>query len=359
MSTQAPAGVRVVGVGAQASVGRSAAAAAAAVRARLPTAALHPYIVDRFGDPVKVARAPWLPAELGLLDRLLALGTEAAREALAPAAQALAASRTRTAVLVGLPDARPGLPPQLAEAVPAAVAGLLPAQVPVPDRRSLPLGHVAGLAAVEEGCRLIREGQADACLAGGVESYLDWITLEWIDWTGQLLSQANRYGFIPGEAAGFCLLASERLVASARLPVLGTVLGAATAREPKLRRDRAVCVGEGLTESWRRALAALPAGAKVDQLIGDLNGQPHRADEFGFTMTRLGDRFHDPGRFRTPAECWGDVGAASGPLFVALAVQAGRRRYAAGPLTLLWAGARGAERSSALVHVPPRAEGEE
>jgi 3-oxoacyl-[acyl-carrier-protein] synthase I len=354
MSAPAIPGVCVVGLGAQTPVGGSVPAAAAAVRARLPMVAEHPYIVDRFGEPVTVARAPWLPAEMSLLDRLLALGTEAAREALAPLLSVSPVARSRLAVVAGLPAVRPGLPLGLAEPMLDALSALLPEGGRLMGRRALLLGGVAGLTAVEEGCRLIREGNTDACLAGGIESYIDRVTLEWLDWTGQFHSPNHSWGFIPGEAAGFCLLASERLVRDARLEVLGTVRGASTILEPKLRRDRAVCLGEGLTESFRRTLAALPDGAKVDQVIGDLNGQPHRADEFGFTMTRLAGRFHDPGRFHTPAECWGDVGAASGPLFLALAALAGKKRYARGPHTLVWASAMVAERAAALIHVDPR-----
>ncbi len=349
--------VLVVGIGAQTPVGRSAAASAAAIRARIPMLALHPYIVDRFGNRVTVARAPWLPAEVSLLDRLIALAREAAEEAYLPATAVPAGAKVRLALLIGLPAERPGLPADLAEAALAAVASLIPKEIRVVERRPLLLGHVAGLAAIEEGCRWIREGRADLCLAGGIESYIDRATLEWIDWTGQLHAPGNSWGFVPGEAAGFCLLASERLAAEASLKVLGSVLGAATTLEPKLRRDRAVCSGDGLTESWRCTLAGLPAEAKVDQMICDMNGQSHRADEFAFAIMRLSRRFQDPGRFRTPADCWGDVGAASGPLFLALAVMAGKKRWAAGPHTLLWCNAMVAERSSALVHVPCGAVG--
>jgi len=319
--------------------------------------ALHAYIVDRFGNRVTVARAPWIPPELSLLQRLLALGRDAAEEALLPAKTIPAGAKVRLALFAGLPAERPGLPADLGKGALAAVAAVIPKEVRVVEQQSLLLGHVAGLRAVEEGCRWIQEGRADLCLAGGIESYIDRATLEWIDWTGQLHAPTNSWGFVPGEAAGFCLLASERLAAQASLKVLGHVLSAATTLEPKLRRDRAVCSGDGLTESWRRTLAALPAGAKVDQMMCDLNGQSHRADEFAFAMMRLSPRFQDPGRFRTPADCWGDVGAASGPLFVALAVMAGKKRWAAGPHTLLWCNAMVAERSSALVHVPCGAMG--
>src|SRR5262249_34203757 len=103
-------GVCVVGVGAQTPVGRSAPASAAAVRAKLGNFAEHPYMLDAAGEPMRVARAPWLPAELPLADRVLALTEAAAREALRPL-EALAPGGKRVlAAVMGLSSARPGLP---------------------------------------------------------------------------------------------------------------------------------------------------------------------------------------------------------------------------------------------------------
>jgi 3-oxoacyl-[acyl-carrier-protein] synthase-1 len=257
------------------------------------------------------------------------------------------------AIVVGLPAPRPGLPDAIGRSMLAALEASVPVHFDLLEQQAYLLGHVAGLVAVENSCRLIQQGVVDLCLAGGVESYIDRVTLEWLDWTWQLHARTHPWGFVPGEGAGFCVLASDRYVAAAGLPVLGAVLSATTVQEEKLRRDHKVCIGEALTDSVRRTLAHLPPSTKVDQTICDLNGQTHRADEFGFTVTRLGAHFVDPGRFLTPADCWGDVGAASGPLYIALAINAGQRGYASGPNTLLMTSAMVAERSSALLHANP------
>jgi 3-oxoacyl-[acyl-carrier-protein] synthase-1 len=313
--------------------------------------ATHPFIVDRYGDPIRVSRAPWVPAEMGLCERMSVLTIEAASEAIQPALAVLTAKRRRIGVVLGFPAVRPGWPSDTADELLTRIAGLLPRNLIQEECRTLLLGHVGGMAAIEQGWQLIREEVVDVCLVGGVESYIERRTLEWIDWSWQLQARTFPWGFIPGEAAGFCLLASEQCAAAAGIPVLATVLGAATALEPRLRRDHTICIGEGLTESMRRTLAVATDGIKVDQTICDLNGQTHRADEFGFAMMRLCEKFRDPSRFRAPADSWGDVGAASGPLFVALAAMAGQKRYAAGPYTLLCTAAMLAERSSILLHV--------
>ena len=86
-------------------------------------------------------------------------------------------------------------------------------------------------------------------------------------------------------------------------------------------------------------------------MICDLNGEPYRANELGFSITRLARRFAAPGEFLAPADCWGDVGAASGPLFAAIAIAAGARGYGRGPRNLLWASSEGGQRSAALLEV--------
>jgi 3-oxoacyl-[acyl-carrier-protein] synthase-1 len=84
-------------------------------------------------------------------------------------------------------------------------------------------------------------------------------------------------------------------------------------------------------------------------MICDQNGEPYRADEFGFALVRLSERFSGGSDFLAPADCWGDVGAASGPLFVALAAAAAERGYARGPYYLAWASSESGERVAALL----------
>jgi 3-oxoacyl-[acyl-carrier-protein] synthase-1 len=350
--------VHIVDVGARTSVGESAAASAASVRARVTMMAEHPAIRDRFGEPIVVASAPWLPPRATLPERICALAAEAAAEAVLPSAQQCASHGVRPIAIIGTPAPRPGWQPASDAPLRAALMQQLPQDSPPQALRTLSLGHVSGLVALEQAWKLIRAGQAEACLAGGVESYIDRATLEWIDWTGQLHGKANPRGFIPGEAACFCLLMSADAMQRCGLRSRGILLSVATANEPKLRRDKAICIGEGLTDAMQRCLAVLPEDAgQVDQLIYDFNGQPHRAEEYGFTAMRIGERLRSPSDLLAPADCWGDVGAASGPLFVMLAAMAAQRDYTRGPLTLLWTGAMLAERSVALVHCPPGQRG--
>ena len=114
-------------------------------------------------------------------------------------------------------------------------------------------------------------------------------------------------------------------------------------------RTPTVCVGDGLTAAFREGLGALPAGAKITDVYCDMNGEPYRADEYGFACLRTKDRFVSASDFVAPADCWGDVSAASAPLGLVLSAVASAKGYAGGPYAFLWASSESGERGAALL----------
>lgn len=342
--------VCVVGVGAATSIGLTAPATAAAVRAGIAGFADHPYMIDRIGEPFVVASAPYMDIDVGGEDRFVELAVPALREALEPVSGLLGTS-VPIPTIVGLPESRPGLPEKLASTLAAKLPAATSNGCRIAQPSMLPNGHSAGLMAIESACRMIRGGQTEFCLIGGVDSYLDPDTLDWVEDGEQLHNLDNAWGFIPGEAAGFCLLCSGAAAARHDLNVLGHLLGVAAAQEENRIKTETVCIGKGLTEAAHGVLRSLAsADTLIDDTICDLNGEAYRADEFGFMLARTSERFVDTSKFTTPADCWGDVGAASGPLFILLASAAAMKGYAAGPLTLLWTSSEGGERAAALFH---------
>lgn len=72
-------------------------------------------------------------------------------------------------------------------------------------------------------------------------------------------------------------------------------------------------------------------------------------------MLRARALFRDAADFEAPADCWGDLGAASGPLYACLAIEAEARGYAKGSRTLIWASSEGGQRGAALLRRPGNA----
>lgn len=107
--------VLIAGLGARSAVGASAAASAAAIRARVSMFSNHPFMISKFGTPMIVARDAFLPEdELGAA-RFAGLAVPAAREAATALFNAPERHAGDVDLLIGLPPGRPGLPPGLAE----------------------------------------------------------------------------------------------------------------------------------------------------------------------------------------------------------------------------------------------------
>ncbi len=348
------ASVCIVGMGAQTPVGRTAPSAAAAVRARVSQIAEHPYLVDLRCTPMVVARAPWIEDNLDCARRMLALGKPALREALAPLALHPLRSQHRLLVLLGLPAPRPGLSEDRCSWLAQHLRDALPPSEGAVTVEVVTAGHALALSSLKLACQELAAQRVDACLVGGVDSFLCAETLNWLESEGRLFTAHNPRGAVPGEAAAFLLLMTSDRCHQIGLRALAGVVSAATAEEPAPLGSRSVCTGEGLSHAFRTALAKLPLGVRVDHALCDLNGEPYRADELAFTLARTSEWFVRPGAFRTPVDCWGDVGAASGGLLIMLAVSAWQRGYAPGSLILVSASS-GAHplRAAALLQAPP------
>lgn len=340
--------IYVVALGASTAVGRDAWSSAAAVRAGISGFSQHPYMVDTAGEPIRVARAPWLDIDLNGIERFKALLYPAIDQAI----ESLLHPRMnlpRITLALGLPSSRPGLAtdfqPKLIRELEERYSNTFSAV------SSFSKGHAAGLLALDVVIKKFAQNAFDACVVAGVDSYMEPETLEWLEECDQLHGAGplnNAWGFVPGEGAGAILLVRYQIAERVRLTPLAQVLGSGTAFEPKQIKTQTVCIGEGLTQAFRSGLAALPDGAKVTDVYCDMNGEPYRADEFGFTAVRVKECFESLSDFAAPADCWGDVSAASGPLHIGLASIAANKNYANGHSAMIWASSESGERASAL-----------
>lgn len=300
---------------------------------------------------MSVAIDPVLPPDMTNSDRMYQFARAAMEEALQPLMQ----SQTQGValpIIMGFPEERPGystvIGDQLIRKLATSQSGLFKFS-PV---MALHEGHAAGLIAIEKAAELIQTGQATWCLAGGADSYLNADTLEWLDDGGQLMSGENRSGFPPGEGAGFLLLASTAAAAKWKLPVLAWLIATSTTHEGKRIKTETICIGEGLTAAIQGVVRKLKLpDEKINTAYCDMNGERYRSEEFTFTLLRTQLAFVDAIDNVTPADCWGDVGAASGPLFANLAIASGLRGYARGPRPLLWASSECGKRSATLLHL--------
>ncbi|MER8433105.1 beta-ketoacyl synthase N-terminal-like domain-containing protein [Mesorhizobium caraganae] len=339
----------VVGVGARTPLGFSAAASAAAVRAGISGIQNHPYMIDRFGERMKVTRDVGIDAALGGPDRAVAIATSPALDALAPL-RGIGQS-VPVAMIVSTGQARPGQGDNFAASVYAQLRARLSQDIALAGGGSNAGGHAGGMLAIHHAFKMLKENKAKFCLAGGVDTYLEPETLEWLDEQEQLHSDENTYGFCPGEGAGFCLMTKLQTARDFVLKPLLEVVCTAIASEQNRIKTQTVCLGDGLSKAFQQLFDDAPIDP-VDRIICDMNGERYRGNEYGFAVLRNPGRFKDAADFETPADCWGDVGAASGPLFVSLVAEAEARGYSKGPLSLIWASSENGARAAALLGGP-------
>ncbi len=348
-----PNGVHIIGVGARTPLGACATSSAAAVRAGISMYGKLRRPIDSPGERMSVVKISYMPEETDGVDRYFAMAEPALFEALAPIREL---TESPIPLFLGLPPERPGRP----EGLPEYLVQRLEMTKCSPQIREVftfASGHASGLIALKAGCELIQSGRCEFCTVGGVDSYLEFETLKWLESNNQLHQAGylrKAWGFTPGEAAGFCLLGSDSAVKRYGLDSLSQVISVATAQEKNLIKTDTVCIGAGLSESFRTALKEVPPSVKINHLICDQNGEIYRANEFGFTLARTAERFAEGGNFFAPAQFWGDVGAASGPLFAILAIAAAHKGYAKGPHTLMSTSSEGGERAAAILHTAIR-----
>lgn len=341
--------VFIVAMGARTPLGNDAWSTAAAVRAGISAFSQHPYMIDTAGQPMRVAMSPSIDPGLQGVQRLEALLHPAIGQTLLPLA-AGGNPLPRMALALAASPPRAGVSSQWSQQLLQAIQQRHARHFQA--AAVFAAGHASALLGLNAVCAKLRQGELDACLVAGVDSHLEPETLEALEADDQLHGAGplnNAWGFIPGEAGAAVLLMRESVARERGLTLLAAVLGTGAASEPKHIKTDTVCLGEGLTQACGQALAALPAGHRVSDVYCDMNGEPYRADEYGFTALRLKEHFESASDFVAPADCWGDVAAASGVLHLILACAAEVKRYARGPLALVWASSEGSERAAVLM----------
>lgn len=304
-----------------------------AVRAQFAQLQRHPDYVDGAGEPVRGSFFPgghpfdsarWGALACEALDQVMADLVRRGHEGLR--------GRARWLWIV-LPEnaLRPGLPPDLEETVRASVEGVAAAWTEIMIRKG---GHATGVAAIEEAAEKLEADPSALAVVLGVESGLNHDALMWLD-ARSLLHGAHRayrgsfrvepYGRVPGEGAAAVAL-SGRVAPGGK--GWARLLGVGRAREPHTYDSGKVCIGAGLSQAAR---ATLQQGQQfspdpIGWISVDLNGEPYRADQFGFTALRLADALAAGWQRVVPALASGDLASASAVAHVALAAYGMSRR---------------------------------
>ncbi len=206
-------------------------------------------------------------------------------------------------------------------------------QVTLPIDYSISRQICTGRTGVIEAIRVARhylDSGYEYALVGGVDTCHNTEWLDFLDASGRLASErpaARADSFVPGEGVAFLLLTNqpERAMNCNGCRILLTEPG--FGEEPGHLYSENPYRGEGLDQAVKDALAA--TDYSFNTVFSSMNGENYWAKELGVAMTRSSQRFPTL-RHEHPADCFGDLGAASGGALIALAAHYATHRYTAG-----------------------------
>lgn len=215
--------------------------------------------------------------------------------------------------------------------------------------RRVGTGRAGGLAAVGEALRYLESRGGKYAIAGGVDTYLDLMLLATLGRDGRILGPTVRDGFIPGEGAGFLLLASPDVRLPESLTATATICGVGEAQESGHRYSEDPYRGDGLSAALADVLTRPKLLRKpVEAVFAGLNGESFGGKEWGVASVRSSKEIEPTAPIIHPADCFGDIGAALGPVMIGLAAE-GIARSTNGAPALVWCSSDGAARSAALL----------
>jgi 3-oxoacyl-[acyl-carrier-protein] synthase-1 len=158
-------------------------------------------------------------------------------------------------------------------------------------------------------------------------------------------------GFIPGEGAGLVLLGRPATTYLAGLEPMAQLLNVAPGTEPGHRYSKETYRGDGLAAAFAGALTqGAPLRAPVATMFAGLNGESFGAKEYGVASLRSSGQLSPQIVVEHPIDCFGDIGAALGPVMVGLAAEGCKSQRYDMP-ALVWCSSEGQERAAALLDV--------
>ncbi len=331
-------------------VGSRAALTACGVRAGFARILIHPEFIDETWESIRLGVVDDLQEGLLNHEQFRELALSAFEETISILSD-IKTPLGQIPVFIGLPENRPGLFHHTDKVLESALA-----ELGKPFKTDLTFsfihnGHTSGLIALEKAKALLKTHSF--CIIGGVESYHTASTLEWLEMDKKrLLCSTNNDGFVPGQAAGFCLLTTKDTAEKDGLEYFAEVLAIASTEEETEFDTGKNPSGKGLTQAMRSVLNVLPEDSKIDQVYCSLNGESYYTLEYSHAMLYLAKYFKDVNDFIAPFACWGDIGAATAPVFISLIVESNRKKYAKGPYNLITTSSLGKSRACALFKLP-------
>lgn len=196
-----------------------------------------------------------------------------------------------------------------------------------PQSRTLQYGRAGGILALEMAQRYLYDLGLDYVLLGGSDSYSSYALLNYLNKTERTTAPGVTNGFVPGEAAAFLLLTRHPQLAAAHEGYITALSTPGSAEEPGHLYSEEPYRGDGLSRAFQRALADY-RGQPIQNIYSSMNGEHHWAKEYGVATLRNSQYIHEDANIEHPADCYGDIGVATGPVLIASAAENMKKQQA-------------------------------
>lgn len=211
-------------------------------------------------------------------------------------------------------------------------------RIPRHQQRVFPRDALGFLHALQEALKSLMEGRLESCIVGGIDCLVEPSRLQALKALGLLKVPSQPARMLPGEAAAFLVLERSRDALRRGAQILATCEGIRVPDSSPPDWAGAASAGRALADSLSATLTSLTdQGRHTGRVIGCLNGNDRRAYAWGHALPIIGDQAalgHLP--LWSPAESFGEVGAAAGPVAVCMAVRDFVRGATDSPHALVW-----------------------
>ena len=310
--------VEIVATGMITSVGGDVDQTLAAVNAGISASKESDYYNKQF-NPIIMSLVPddaLPPLDEALLesDKKLTLRQQRLLRIITPAIQQATEKLQNkpVALMLGGPEKLPGRRSIISDNFLKQIAEQTKVTIDFENSYVFPYGRASGLYALEAAMIHLEQGKSEYVLVGAADTHLDQYLLETLDLKDRLLSEGIMDAFIPGEAATFLLLKSSSSGSAVKIFPPGIAV------EPGHLYSDQPYKGDGLADSIREAISNASAN-DIRTIFASFNGESFHSKEWGVSAIRNQKSFNENSQLMHPADCFGDIGAATGMTNVGLA----------------------------------------
>ena len=344
--------VYIAGMGMITSIGGTALTTAVAVRARRK-GMRESAVINKNSKPMTMALVPdmalpLLNSKLNTVNhlkrytQLIKLATPALQEVMDSVPL-----KEPPPIFLAMPESLPDCPPERQANFLEHLRIQSGANIDWPMNRLIATGRAGGLQALDVVFKYFASTGKDVALVGGVDTYQSHFLLGVLDNQDRILAEDIMDGFVPGEAAGFLMLVSERVVSKLPKKPLAAVYHPGLADEPGHRYSQEPYRGDGLANAFRLAIENAN-GQSIQTIYSSMNGEHFGAKELGVAQVRNNAAIAENVKIEHPADGFGDIGAACGPVLVALAALDLQKGWRQGP-ALVYGASEQQARSAVVV----------